>query len=153
MAPSASFLPRLSHARLLPFATIRSYRILLALLCLFGMPRKGSSFNRTPHPIRSRSDGLSLHVQRQLLLDLENPELKTKGPATIIAGRTELYSKDDDNGKYQRAVKDKILHLRKLKESHPPDYWYVSWISSSFVHRFAADADSPDPVGSFTPLL
>lgn len=89
------------------------------------MPRKGSKVVKSPDSFRTHSGGLALHVQRQLLIDLEC-QGEAKPPADIVALRPELYG-DSSNAslKQRRSVRDRIQYLRGLKRSDPPSYWYV----------------------------
>jgi hypothetical protein len=79
-------------------------------------------------PLRTRSDGLAPHIQKFLLIDLEqHPDAS---PAAIVDLRPDVYNGDVSRGsadfsKRRRAVRDRIQFLRSLKKSDSDAYWYV----------------------------
>jgi hypothetical protein len=90
--------------------------------CLFTMPLKGSTFTRSPEPFRTRSDGLPLHVQRQLIIDAESGLFDTKGdPWSLLAANSALYGVP--GGKLHKSCKDRLRHVWNIKESNPSEYW------------------------------
>jgi hypothetical protein len=85
------------------------------------MPKGNQRKPVTPEPIRTRSL-LDLHVQTQILIDLEQQGESTT-PASIASLRPTLYG--ELYSKVRKSVYDRIRYLRELKSADPPAYWYV----------------------------
>jgi hypothetical protein len=95
------------------------------------MPPKGSRNNkRVTTPLRTHSGGLPLHIQRLILLDLE--QHSDIAPGDIVALRPSLYGDlTTDSAKLRRSVRDRIVYLRGLKQSDPEAFWYGSLFALS----------------------
>lgn len=73
--------------------------------------------------MRTHSGGLPLHIQRLILLDLE--QHSDLAPGDIVALRPSLYGDlTTDSAKLRRSVRDRIVYLRGLKQSDPEAFWY-----------------------------
>lgn len=82
------------------------------------MPFKGSkSVERKPHEYRSRNDGLALHIQQQLIIDIET----FGAEAEITNKRSSLYG--EPASQLNRAVRNRKYKLLKLKHEDPKEYW------------------------------
>ena len=94
-------------------------------------PKKGSK--KRPQAFHTRSDSrIKEDVQVKLLIDLESGQFASDcNPKEIVESDTSLYTLDGNPNprqgteefKYVKAVTDKILNVRKLKQDNPKEYW------------------------------
>lgn len=87
------------------------------------MPKKGSTFQRTPQKDHTRSDSsLTLECQRQLLLEFESIGFKRgDNIAHLVARNPTLF--DTGDPKHARAIRDRVRLLLSKKENSPAEYW------------------------------
>jgi len=96
-------------------------------LCCHNRPmvtRGAKIKNRTPEPLRTRSDStLKRNAVRQVIIDLESGKVENLTSADkLIKSNPEVYGSGDDP-RVLRAVQRKLRFLRRLKGENPKEYW------------------------------
>ena len=84
-------------------------------------PKGAKGGKRSPEKHRTRSDGLPLFIQQQIILDIE--AFGSETTATKLAAKRDIYG--EPNSSLHKSVKNKYHRLSHLKKSDPEEYWYV----------------------------
>lgn len=96
---------------------------------------------------RTRSDGLDLAIQQQILLDIES--FGDNASAAVVASSREIYGAKGTD--LYKAVKRKYRYLTELKAEEPEEYWRLYVQATEVVesksppptHRKSNSAPSP----------